>query len=46
VTAALELSELLHTASGQPVQYSVNVFAPGSLDLHVIRGFPSEHDAG
>jgi GntR family transcriptional regulator len=41
VTAALELSELLHTAGGRAVQYSVNVFAPGSVDLHVIRGFPS-----
>lgn len=41
VTAALELSELLHTAAGRAVQYSVNVFAPGSVDLHVIRGFPS-----
>lgn len=45
VTAALELAELLHTSSGRPVQYSINVFAPGSLDLHVIRGFPSEPDA-
>ena len=39
VTAALELAELLHTAAGSTVQYSINVFAPGSVDLHVIRGF-------
>ena len=41
VTAALELTELLHTGAGRPVQYSINVFSPGSVDLHVIRGFPS-----
>ncbi len=38
VTAALELVELLHLASGEAVQYSIEVFAPGSVDLHVIRG--------
>jgi GntR family transcriptional regulator len=37
VTAALELAELLHSPGGQAVQYSINVFAPGSVDLHVIR---------
>ena len=41
LTAALELTELLHTADGRAVQYSINVFSPGSVDLHVIRGFPS-----
>jgi len=49
ITAALELAELLHTSAGRAVQYSINVFAPGSVDLHVIRGFPSagqEHDNG
>ena len=38
VTAALELTELMHLAGGQPIQYSIGVFAPGSIDLHVIRG--------
>ena len=38
VTAALELIEVLHLAKGQAVQYSTEVFAPGSVDLHVIRG--------
>ena len=38
VTAALELTELMHLADGRPVQYSIGVFAPGSIDLHVIRG--------
>jgi GntR family transcriptional regulator len=37
VTAALELSELLHAPGGLAVQYSINIFAPGSVDLHVIR---------
>jgi DNA-binding GntR family transcriptional regulator len=41
VTAALELTELMHLAEGQPVQYSIGVFAPGSIDLHVIRGLTS-----
>lgn len=38
VTAALELVELMHLAGGKAVQYSIEVFAPGSIDLHVIRG--------
>jgi GntR family transcriptional regulator len=38
VTAALELVELIHLAGGEAIQYSITVFAPGSLDLHVIRG--------
>jgi GntR family transcriptional regulator len=38
VTAALELIEVIHLAEGQAVQYSTEVFAPGSIDLHVIRG--------
>ena len=38
VTATLELVELMHLAGGKAVQYSIEVFAPGSIDLHVIRG--------
>jgi GntR family transcriptional regulator len=38
VTAALELVEVMHLAEGMAVQYSTEVFAPGSIDLHVIRG--------
>jgi GntR family transcriptional regulator len=38
VTAALELVEVMHLAGGEAVQYSIDVFAPGSVDLHVIRG--------
>ena len=35
---ALELTELMHLADGRPVQYSIGVFAPGSIDVHVMRG--------
>src|SRR5262245_22057112 len=38
VTAALELVEVICLADGQAVQHSRDVFAPGSIDLHVIRG--------
>ena len=37
LTATLELSEVMHLAEGQAVQYSTQVFPPGSLDLHVMR---------
>jgi len=37
VTATLELVEVMHLADGDPVQYSTQVFPPGSLDLHVMR---------
>jgi GntR family transcriptional regulator len=42
VTAALELTEVMHLADGDAVQYSIEVFAPGSIDLHVIRGLAIE----
>ncbi len=45
VTAALELVELIHTAGGEAVQYSISVFAPGSVDLHVIRGLMDHAEA-
>ncbi len=38
VSAMLELTELMYLGERKAVQYSVNVFAPGSIDLHVIRG--------
>ena len=41
VTAALEMIEVMHLAGGEAVQYTVDVFAPGSVDLHVIRGLES-----
>ena len=36
-TAALELEEVMHLASGEPIQWSCDIFAPGGLDLHVRR---------
>ncbi len=38
IAAALELVEVMCLAGGEAVQYSRDVFAPGSIDLHVIRG--------
>ena len=38
ITAALELMETIHVNDGDAVQYSVDVFPPGSVDVHVIRG--------
>jgi GntR family transcriptional regulator len=43
LTAALELAELLHAPGGLAVQYSINLFAPGSVDLHVIRAMASQN---
>lgn len=37
LTATLELVEVMHLAEGEAVQYSTEVFPPGSLDLHVMR---------
>lgn len=37
VTATLELVEVMHLADGKAVQYSIQVFRPGSIDLHVMR---------
>jgi GntR family transcriptional regulator len=47
VTATLELVEVMHLAEGQGVQYSTQVFPPGSIDLHVMRSLqvsPVEED--
>ena len=33
----LELQETYHLTSGETVQFSTDIFAPGALDLHVIR---------
>ena len=46
VTAALEMIEVMHLAGGEAVQYTVDVFAPGSVDLHVIRGLEVPELAG
>ncbi len=36
-TAGLELEEVMYLTSGEAVQWSRDVFAPGGLDLHVHR---------
>jgi GntR family transcriptional regulator len=41
-TAALELVETMHATTGEAVQYATDVFAPGSVDLHVMRGLQGE----
>jgi DNA-binding GntR family transcriptional regulator len=36
-TAALELEEVIYAGAGDPVSYARDLFAPGMLDVHVIR---------
>jgi GntR family transcriptional regulator len=36
-TALLELQEVIHVGSGEPVAYSRDLFAPGGLDVLVMR---------
>jgi GntR family transcriptional regulator len=36
-TAVLELEEIMHLGSGQAVQHSADLFAPGGIDLQVRR---------
>jgi GntR family transcriptional regulator len=36
-TAVLELEEIMHLGSGQAVQHSADMFAPGGIDLQVRR---------
>ena len=36
-TAVLELEEIMHLGSGEAVQHSSDMFAPGGIDLHVRR---------
>jgi GntR family transcriptional regulator len=36
-TAALELEEVIYIGGGEPVAYSRDLFAPGALDVHVMR---------
>jgi len=45
-TAALELEEVIYAAGGgDAVAYSRDLFAPGALDVHVMRSFESSHPA-
>jgi GntR family transcriptional regulator len=41
-TAALELIETMHVNSGEAMQYATDVFAPGGVDLHVMRALQGE----
>lgn len=41
-TAALELDETVHVRGGDAVERSTDLFAPGGLDLHVIRHLATE----
>jgi hypothetical protein len=36
-TAVLELEEVIYVGGGEPVAYSRDLFAPGALDVHVMR---------
>jgi GntR family transcriptional regulator len=36
-TAVLELEEVIYAGAGDPVAYSRDLFAPGALDVHVMR---------
>ena len=39
-TAALELTETMHVNEARAVQWSLNIFGPGRLQLHVLRALP------
>lgn len=41
-TALLELEEVMHFSSGEPAYYSRDLFAPGQLELNVLRWMRSE----
>jgi hypothetical protein len=45
ITAVLELVETYHITTGEIVQFSTDIFAPGALDLHVIRWIESSAPA-
>jgi GntR family transcriptional regulator len=38
-TAALELEEVMYVSGGDPVAYARDLFAPGALDVRVMRSF-------
>jgi DNA-binding GntR family transcriptional regulator len=44
-TAVLELEEVMYLTSGEPVQWSSDVFAPGGIDLHVRRALEASAPA-
>ena len=40
-TAVLELEELIYAGGGEPIAYSRDLFAPGALDVHIMRSVES-----
>ncbi len=44
-TAVLELEETIHVTSGEVVHHSRDLFGPGGMDLHVVRGLDVERPA-
>jgi GntR family transcriptional regulator len=44
-TAALELEEVIYVGGGEPVAYSRDLFAPGALDVRVIRSLAADSPA-
>ena len=38
-TAVIELEEVIYAGGGDPVAYSRDIFAPGALDVHVMRSY-------
>ncbi len=41
-TAVLELEEIIYVGSGEPVAYSRDLFAPGALDVRVMRSLDAQ----
>jgi hypothetical protein len=44
-TAVLELEEVIYVGGGEPVAYSRDLFAPGALDVHVMRSLEADSPA-
>jgi DNA-binding GntR family transcriptional regulator len=44
-TAVLELDETIHITSGEVVHHARDLFGPGGMDLHVVRGLDAEGPA-
>jgi GntR family transcriptional regulator len=40
-TAVLELEELIYAGGGEPIAFSRDLFAPGALDVHIMRSVES-----
>ncbi|MGH2851771.1 MAG: GntR family transcriptional regulator, partial [Solirubrobacteraceae bacterium] len=40
-TAVLELEELIYAGGGEPIAFSCDLFAPGALDVHIMRSVES-----